>query len=302
MNNQQDFQLVQMPFHRNGPRKRISRALSKKRRELTKLKTDYQDLQRKYKTTLRRLQRMRKTEVPNQANTSRSKTNAKLREAGLDGERVNKIRKQMLLSNAIIEVKLAKSKNKPGKASILRNIVVGRILKKYRFVSALSMRLKLDRNRVGKVKTKSISFSKQKRVSEVRRYRDAVVTFMERDDNSRMLPKKTDKVKTGVNESTQTRVLTDYLSNLHTKLLSENPTVELSLASSQRIRPKHIRTTSFITRDNCLCTKHQNMALLLKSLRQEGMTVPTNPEVFIECHNLESIDREITKEEVSFDE
>ena len=44
------------------------------------------------------------------------------------------------------------------------------------------------------------------------------------------------------------------------------------------------------------------MALLLKSLRQEGITVPTNPEVFIECHDLESIDREITKEEISFDE
>ena len=44
------------------------------------------------------------------------------------------------------------------------------------------------------------------------------------------------------------------------------------------------------------------MALLLKSLRQEGITVPTNPEVFIESHDLESIDREITKAEVSFDE
>lgn len=61
---------------------------------------------------------MRKTEVPNQANTSRSKTNAQLREAGLDGERVNKIRKQMLLRNAIIEVKLAKSKNKPTRKGI----------------------------------------------------------------------------------------------------------------------------------------------------------------------------------------
>ena len=76
-----------------------------------------------------------------------------MREAGLDGERVNKIRKQLLLSNAIIEqVKLANRKKKTGEASILRNIVAGRILKKYRCVSALSMGLKLDRNRVGKYK------------------------------------------------------------------------------------------------------------------------------------------------------
>ena len=56
---------------------------------------------------------------------------------------------------------------------------------------------------------------------------------MERDDNGRQLPGKADKVKTGVHESTQTRVLTDYLSNLHAKFVSENPTVKLSLASFQ---------------------------------------------------------------------
>ena len=107
-----------MPFRRNGPRERISWALSKKSRKLTKLKTDYLDLQRKYKTTIRRLQRMRKKEVPNQANIPRSKINAQLREAGLDGECVNKIRKQLLLSNTLIEeVKLAKRENKPGKTS-----------------------------------------------------------------------------------------------------------------------------------------------------------------------------------------
>jgi hypothetical protein len=65
--------------------------------------------------------------------------------------------------------------------------------------------------------------------------------------NSRQLTGKADKVKTGVHENTQTRVLTDYLSNLHAKFVSGNPTVKLSLASFQRIRPKHIRTTSFIT-------------------------------------------------------
>ena len=89
--------LVQMPFRRNGPRKRISRAISKKSRELTKLKTDYLDLQRKYKTTRRSLQGKLKEDVPNKANTPRSKTKAQLREPGLDGERVNKIRKQLLL-------------------------------------------------------------------------------------------------------------------------------------------------------------------------------------------------------------
>ena len=39
--------VVQMPFRANGPRKRINRVLSKKSRELLKIKTAFQELQRK---------------------------------------------------------------------------------------------------------------------------------------------------------------------------------------------------------------------------------------------------------------
>lgn len=115
--------------------------------------------------------------------------------------------------------------------------------------------------------SKTLLCSKQQRMREVTRFKNSVINFLSRDDNSRNMPGKADKVKTGLRQSAQKRVLTDYMSNLHKKYLSENPTIKLSLASFQRIRPKHILTTSFITRDCCLCTKHQNMALVLKAIR-----------------------------------
>lgn len=70
--------IVRMPFRRNGPRKRIGRELFKICRELTKMKTDYATLQRKYKTTLRRLQRMKQKEARKEPSTPRSKTNLQI--------------------------------------------------------------------------------------------------------------------------------------------------------------------------------------------------------------------------------
>ena len=97
---------------------------------------------------------------------------------------MNKIRRQLLLSHALIEeVKMAKKVNKPGKTSILCNVVAGRIIRKYQCFSALSKRIGLNRNKVGKVTTKCIDYNKQRRSREVKRYRDDVIRLMERDDN-----------------------------------------------------------------------------------------------------------------------
>lgn len=116
------------------------------------------------------------------------------------------------------------------------------------------------------------------------------------------MPGKADKVKTGRRQSAQKRVLIDYLSNFHTKYLSENPTIKLSLASFQRIRPKHILTTSFITRDCCLCTKHQNMAPVLKAIRQIDIAVPLNPETYVEDPPIDLVGKGIDTNDFTFDE
>ena len=116
--------------------------------------------------------------------------------------------------------------------------------------------------------------------------------FMERDDNSRANPGKVDTLKTD-RSTYQTRTLNDYLRNLHQKFLSENPGTKLSLASFCRIRPNYIRTTSFISRNCCLSTKHQNMTLCIQALKSMGVIVPLNPENFIDdektCKLLETM-------------
>ena len=48
-----------------------------------------------------------------------------------------------------------------------------------------------------------------------------------------------------------------------------------------RIRPSHVLLTSFLSRSTCLCTKHQNMALTLKTMRKAGVTTPSNPESYL---------------------
>lgn len=79
------------------------------------------------------------------------------------------------------------------------------------------------------------------------------------------------------------------------KFIAECPTIKLSRATFCRMRPIHILTTSFISRSTCLCTKHQNMALLVKALRKQDKEVPANPETFA----MEGIAEEILQNKLS---
>lgn len=126
-------------------------------------------------------------------------------------------------------------------------------------------------------------------------YEKEVHDFLERDDNSRCMPGKADVKKSAENMKRQTRILTDYLANLHMKFIAECPTIKLSRATFCRMRPIHILTTSFISRSTCLCTKHQNMALLLKALRKQDKEVPANPETFA----MEGIAEEMLRNKLS---
>ena len=101
---------------------------------------------------------------------------------------------------------------------------------------------------------------------------------MERDDNSRNMPGKADCVKSIAGERSQKRILTDYLSTLYQKRESENPEMKLLFPSFCRIRPKHVLLMSFITRDTCLCTKHQNMSLTLNAVKSRDMNTFVNDE------------------------
>ena len=122
----------------------------------------------------------------------------------------------------------------------------------------------MNRNKMGGNLKKWFDARKRKRNKNQEQYKGTIKIFLERDDNNRCQPGKADAKKNNDGVKEQTRVLTDYLSNLHDKFLSENPGLKLSCATFCRLRPRHILLTTLISRSSCLCTKHQNMALKLR--------------------------------------
>lgn len=87
------------------------------------------------------------------------------------------------------------------------------------------------------------------------------------------MPGKADVKKKTIREYQKADKNTDRLyGNLNMKFIAECPTIKFLRATFCRMRPNHILTTSFISRSTRLCTKHQNMTLLLKQT--------ANPETF----------------------
>lgn len=117
--------VVQMAFpnRRNGPRKRVAKALAKKSREVSTLKQELEKLKTKHKTTQRRLLRLRRKISSSQQgpSTPRSKTEAQINSARLDKHQANKVKKHLLLSNVVMdEVRSAKEQNDSLRAKILQ--------------------------------------------------------------------------------------------------------------------------------------------------------------------------------------
>lgn len=145
--------VVQMAFpnRRNGPRKRVAKALAKKSREVSTLKQELEKLKTKHKTTQRRLLRLRRKISSSQQgpSTPRSKTEAHINSARLDKHQANTVRKHLLLSNVVMdEVRSAKEQNNPGRAKILHNVVAGAIVRKYRCANLLCKWTGLSRNKL----------------------------------------------------------------------------------------------------------------------------------------------------------
>ena len=79
----------------------------------------------------------------------------------------------------------------------------------------------------------------------------------------------------------QKRVLNDYLHNLHSKFFLENPEIKISRALFCKFRPKHILLANFCSRKTWLYSRHQNIALKLRSLHNQGAQLRKNPDVMI---------------------
>ena len=123
-----------------------------------------------------------------------------------------------------------------------------------------------------------------------------VLEFFGRNDNSQMMPGKKDaKIIEKGTPKIQKRILNDYLSNLYDKSVAEYPEDRLSFTSFCRMRPSNYLLANFTTRIVCLCTRHQNMALKLKSLKLLKIVDTQNPDVFVKQNTDADVDALIRK-------
>ena len=130
--------------------------------------------------------------------TPRSRTESEIKRAGLNKKQADSVRKKLLMGNVVLnELHMAKEAQKTDRSriSVLRNMVAGKVLKKYKCITAVSRRTGLSRNSLGsatlnpkgKILLKPVC---RRKVTE--KFIETVVTFLQREDNSRMQPGKSD--------------------------------------------------------------------------------------------------------------
>jgi len=186
----------------------------------------------------------------------------------------NEVHRRLVLGNAVVDNLRQNTSHKKTKHETLVVKTAATIIKKYRCIGEISKELGISRKKMSLLDTYKNSLSiKQK-------YGEKVRQFLEREDNSTLLPGKRD-AKMKNSQATQKRVLNDYLHNLHQKFLLEFPETKLSRSSFCKLRPVHILLTIFSSRRTCLCTYHQNFALKIKSMQREGLRCSGSPDIFI---------------------
>lgn len=272
---------VKLPFHTSvrdrGPKKRQSRALQRSYRRIETLEDQNETLRRKLKSVQRRLQRTEAAKLKT-ANTPRSKTDALLKDSGIKPTSVPAIRKKLVYAECLNKEISHLVTEGTSEIAKLHRVVSGKVVKKYRMRAYLESMTQLERRRA----LKASSDKKRKLRFTAERVKSDIQRFLNRDDNSRLMPGKSDCVKVG-KEKKQKRILNDYLHNLHLKFLAESD-YKISRASFYRIRPKELSLVNFASRSVCLCAKHQNMSFKLKSLKNMNVCTCTSPDAFVDIY------------------
>ena len=150
---------------------------------------------------------------------------------------MKQIRKQLIYGEVLAEEIRLASEERKNKRKGLRNIVSGKILKKYKFLKFTAIKLKTDRRQLSRT-TSKLSLVTRKERKKNEEIVHSVQEFFYRDDVSTALSGKRDAKKVGRN-LLQRQVLNDYLSNLYIKFVAENPSTKLSFSKFARMRPSH---------------------------------------------------------------
>lgn len=221
--------------------------------------------------------------------TPKSKSIHELRSLGISPDKHNRLVKKLTFHNSLVEE--IKSKIVPNRGRARQRtaleLISGKLIRKYRLRSNSSRALGVNRGQLLKA-DKGKSIVKRRKVLERTQMAMQVRDFLDRDDNSSCLPGKRDSTKTKT-ETKQTRVLNDYLYNLHLKFKAENPGVKTSLTTFSSYRPRYVKLVQYSARKTCLCQKHQNIALKIKGLKTIGVITTENPDQMIKQYSDEEI-------------
>ncbi|KAL0818993.1 hypothetical protein ABMA28_008280 [Loxostege sticticalis] len=129
------------------------------------------------------------------------------------------------------------------------------------------------------------------------RIRQIVLKFFEEDENSSMCPGKKDTITRNGTQK-QKRLMTDTIKNLHRKYL-ESGYPPISYVTFSRFKPFWVLQPKINMRNTCLCQKHENMDLLIESLKRnriikENSVTDIIKSVCCDIYNLECLQRKCT--------
>jgi len=276
--------IVKLPNRAKNIKKVNARALSRANRTISTLTAEIGSLKRKMRTKSKQIERLSKKMKVNKTSkeqvTPKKKTAAEVEALRLTPRREKIVRKKLLTCNVLMQ-EIHESKVASGKKKVnsIHKVISGGHAKKNRCLKSISRSVHVCRRALAKTDTKQCSIRKEQRHSLSKVVANSVTDFMNREDNSRTQPGKADAKRTeGQKEKVQTKVLTDYLKNLHDKYTAECPDNKISLSTFARLRPTNVLLASFISRNTCQCIHHQNMALKVQSLRKAGLRISENPE------------------------
>lgn len=182
------------------------------------------------------------------------------------------------------------AEGKKSDKSRLCGLLCGAAMKKSRMMKELASNLRVSERRLRGIKEVTGELKPKKRnVAWKERITELVTNFYETDEISRMNPGKKDKVDVLLEDGTkrkvtyQSRVLNDYQEINFDNFKREFPEDKDRICRSlfYALRPKWVLTSANLKGFSCLCTKHENLGLLLKAAKPYyEEPIPVNPDSF----------------------
>ena len=179
----------------SGLKKTKKRALAKARTSINNLENDIKSLRRELKTRCKQVERLkaRVNKGTESDLTPRKQTDKDISELSLTPRRKRIVRRKLLLGNAVLrEIRETKNYTTRKSRKLLHCVISGQVTKKYRLLSEISKSTGLSRNSLRKFRFKKLEKIIEKKKSLIKAIKNNVQASLQREDNCRMQPGKSD--------------------------------------------------------------------------------------------------------------